>query len=119
MNTASRTKISIPYRPAPTPPKTTSPSWMLTSGTMPPSGVKLSCIELTAPHDASVVTVANSAEADRPKRTSLPSMLPAATSPAGAAAAMAALGCDSAQYAVVTPPANRMNIAARRTQPWR
>ena len=31
---------------------------------------------LTAPHEASVVTVANSAEADTPKRTSLPSMLP-------------------------------------------
>jgi hypothetical protein len=31
---------------------------MFTSGTSPPSGVKLSCIALTAPHDASVVTVA-------------------------------------------------------------
>ena len=50
---------------------------MLTSGTSPPSGVKLSCIELTAPHEASVVTVAKSAELAMPKRTSLPSMLPA------------------------------------------
>ena len=33
----------------------TSPSRMLTSGTIPPSGVKLSCMELTAPHEASVV----------------------------------------------------------------
>ena len=59
MKTESRTKTSMPYRPAPTPPKITSPSWMFTSGTRPPSGVKLSCIELTAPHEASVVTVAN------------------------------------------------------------
>jgi hypothetical protein len=33
---------------------------------------------LTAPHEASVVTVANSAELAMPKRTSLPSMLPPA-----------------------------------------
>ncbi len=49
---------------------------MFVSGTRPPIGVKLSCIELTAPHDVSVVTVANSAELATPKRTSLPSMLP-------------------------------------------
>ncbi len=35
--------------PAPTPPTTISPSWMLISGIMPPSAVKLSCIALTAP----------------------------------------------------------------------
>jgi hypothetical protein len=35
---------------------------MLKSGTKPPSGVKLSCMPLTAPQLASVVTVANSAE---------------------------------------------------------
>ena len=51
---------------------------MLTSGTIPPSGMKESCMELTAPQLASVVTVANSAELAIPKRTSLPSMLPAA-----------------------------------------
>ena len=38
-----------------------------------------SCIELTAPHDVSVVTVAKSAEAETPKRHSFPSMLPPAT----------------------------------------
>ena len=43
---------------------------------MPPSGVKESCIAFTAPHEAAVVTAANSAEAAMPKRTSLPSMLP-------------------------------------------
>jgi hypothetical protein len=53
-----------------------SPSWMLTSGTRPPSGVNESCMLLTAPHEASVVTVAYSAELAIPKRTSFPSMLP-------------------------------------------
>ena len=46
------------------------------SGIMPPSAVKLSCIALTAPHEAAVVTTANRAEAGMPKRTSLPSMFP-------------------------------------------
>ena len=53
-----------------------SPICMLTNGTRPPSGVKLSCIEFTAPHEVSVVTVAHSAESTMPKRVSLPSMLP-------------------------------------------
>ena len=51
---------------------------MLKSGTNPPMGVKLSCMALTAPQEASVVTVANSAESKMPKRVSLPSMLPSA-----------------------------------------
>ena len=66
----------MPYMPAPTPPKTTSPSMMLASGIMPPSGVKLSCMLLTAPQLASVVMVAKSALSAMPLRTSLPSMLP-------------------------------------------
>ena len=49
---------------------------MLTSGTRPPSGMKLSCMALTAPQEAAVVTTAKSAESAGPKRTSLPSMLP-------------------------------------------
>ena len=49
---------------------------MLINGTRPPSGVKESCIEFTAPQEASVVTVANSAEEKIPKRTSFPSMFP-------------------------------------------
>ena len=59
MKTAMIANTSMPYRPVPTPPNTTSPSCMLSSGTMPPSGVKESCIELTAPQEASVVMVAN------------------------------------------------------------
>ena len=73
---ARMTNSSMPYMPAPTPPTMISPSWMLISGIMPPSAVKVSCMALTAPHEAAVVITANSAEATMPKRTSLPSMLP-------------------------------------------
>ena len=59
MNTAISAKTSMPYRPEPTPPNTTSPSWISTIGTMPPSGVSESCIALTAPQLAAVVMVAN------------------------------------------------------------
>ena len=52
------------------------PSIRFHNGARPASGVKLSCIELTAPHEVSVVTVAHRAELAMPKRTSLPSMLP-------------------------------------------
>ncbi len=44
-------------------------------GIMPPSGVKLSCIELTEPFEAAVVATAHRLELAMPKRTSLPSML--------------------------------------------
>ena len=54
-----------------------SPSRMLTSGTMPPEGAKLSTVAFTAPaRRIPVVTTANSADNGVPKRTSLPSMLP-------------------------------------------
>ena len=78
MNTPTMAKISMEYRPVPTPPNTTSPSCIWNSGTKPPSGVNESCMALTAPHEVAVVTVANSAEAAMPKRVSLPSMLPPA-----------------------------------------
>ena len=70
----SRMKRTMPYIPDPTPPKMTSPICMLTRVTSPPKGVRLSCMALTAPHEASVVTVANMADPKMPKRTSLPSM---------------------------------------------
>ena len=76
MNTVSTTNSSMPYMPAPTPPKMSSPSWMFSIGISPPSGMNESCCALTAPHDVAVVTVANMADAGTPKRTSLPSMLP-------------------------------------------
>ena len=111
----------MPYMPAPTPPKITSPSMMLTSGTRPPSGVNESCMPLTAPQLASVVTVANSAELAMPKRTSLPSMLPPGCSALdrliGAGRVSSGLPRASAQYAVVTPARNRNAIAAQTAQP--
>ena len=50
---------------------------MFTSGTNPPSGLKLSCMALTAPQEVSVVIVAHRAELATPNRVSLPSKLPA------------------------------------------
>ena len=90
---------------------------MFTSGTSPPSGLKLSCIEFTAPQEASVVTVAKSAEAAVPKRTSFPSMFPAPWSSASEARAW--FGFASAQCAVRVPPRNITAIAARMAHPWR
>ena len=66
---------------------------MLISGIMPPNAVKESCMALTAPQEAAVVTTANSAEATMPKRTSLPSMFP----PVRPMAVKASLPCASAQ----------------------
>ena len=60
----------------PTPPNTTSPNWISNMGIMPPSGMKESCIALTAPQEAAVVIAANKADALMPKRVSLPSILP-------------------------------------------
>src|ERR1019366_9146585 len=109
----------MPYNPAPTPPKMTSLNMMLTSGTMPPSGVKESCQLLIAPQLASVVTVANSAELAMPNRTSLPSMFPPGCCRLVRWSAPCSRGLPdaSAQYAVVTPARNRVAIAAHTAQP--
>ena len=74
--TASIAKSSMTAIPEPTPPKTTSPMCMSASGIMPPRALKLSCMELTAPQDVTVVTTAQSADSETPKRVSLPSRLP-------------------------------------------
>jgi len=50
MNTRAERRSGCHIAPRPTPPNTTSPSFRLTRGTRPPSGLKLSCMELTAPH---------------------------------------------------------------------
>ena len=76
MNTDRIAMMSRPLRPTPTPPGLTSPSIMWLSGTAPPSGVKLSCIELTEPFDVPVVDAAHSPDAAEPNRISLPSMFP-------------------------------------------
>ena len=49
---------------------------MFANGISPPSALKLSCIEFTAPQDVAVVATAQSAESGTPNRVSLPSRLP-------------------------------------------
>ena len=63
--------------PTPSPPKTAF-NIINTIGTMPPSGVRLSCILLTVPVVKAVVMVVNKADKPIPKRVSLPSILPPA-----------------------------------------
>ncbi len=78
MNTLSRAMINMPYMPDPVPPGLTSPNIMLTSGTAPPSGSRLSWEQSTAPVEVPVVAEAKSPHSTGPKRVSLPSMLPPA-----------------------------------------
>ena len=78
-------------------------------------GVKLSCMELTAPHDASVVIVAKSDELKIPKRASLPSMLAAGC----AAKLAAAVDCPAySKWAQSTTPTTKtIAMAAQTDQP--
>ena len=99
------------------PPNATSPSIISTIGTAPPSAVKLSCIAFTAPQLAAVVTAANSAEALMPKRTSLPSRLPAA--PSTPSAVSRGLAWCSKCITATTDITNSSVIAASTTKPWR
>src|SRR6202046_3936605 len=126
MNTERITQTSIPYTPAPTPPKITSPNIKLIKGTIPPSGVNESCMELTAPQLVSVVTVANNAEVATPNRTSFPSRFPVGCGaapgccePCCAAAVTSGFPRASAQYAVLTPAKKSKAIAAHTAHPCR
>ena len=113
MKTVNTTNTIMPYKPEPTPPKTTSPSCMSISGIRPPSAVNESCIALTAPHDVSVVITAKSVEAAMPKRVSLPSKLP----PFTPSAWISGLPAASAAYAPTKPATKSVLIAAKSTQP--
>src|ERR1700735_616648 len=124
MNTERITQTSIPYTPAPTPPKITSLSIKLIKGTIPPSGVNESCRELTAPQLVSVVTVANNAELATPNRTSFPSRFPTVRETDAecwelccAATVSKGFPRASAQYAVVTPARKSSAIAAHTAHP--
>src|ERR1035438_6535857 len=88
---------------------------MLNIGTRPPIGVNESCMALTAPHEASVVIVANSAELKMPKRTSLPSMFPSAAETPSFW--WIGLPDDSAFQQTSTPQANIANMAHHTDQP--
>ncbi|CFO32747.1 Uncharacterised protein [Bordetella pertussis] len=74
---------------------------------------------LTAPHEAAVVTVANSAVAATPKRASLPSRLPPSASSAASAWRRAGVGCCSKYAALAANPANSTVMAARMATPCR
>ena len=117
MNTARMAYTSMPYRPEPTPPNTTSPSCIRNIGTKPPSAVSESCMALTAPHDAAVVMVANSDEATMPKRVSLPSILPTVWSMPRLVSI--GLACSSAHARKTASTTNSTVIAASTAQPCR
>src|SRR6516162_10233357 len=74
MNTVTTARTRMPYRPAPTPPGTTSPIIMLNRTVPPPNGVNESWNELTAPVDVTVVEAANKDDAGMPNTTFLPSI---------------------------------------------
>ena len=123
MTTAMMANTSIPYRPEPTPPNTTSPRSISTSGTAPPSGVNESCVAFTAPQLAAVVIVAKSVDALMPKRASLPSMLPpgwvALAAWSTPSAASAGLPCCSNTVAGTAKATNSSVIVASTAHPWR
>ena len=94
INTARIAYMIIFISPTPLPPNTTL-SIICSSGIIPPSGVRVSCMLLTVPVVKEVVVVVNIADCAMPKRTTLPSMLPMDwLSPASASAG---LPCISAQ----------------------
>ena len=123
MNTERMAMISRPFRPTPTPPGLTSPSIMWLSGTAPPIGVKLSCIELTDPFDVPVVEAAQRPEAAGPNRTSLPSMFPPAcsevTSCVAPRSSSRGLPFPSRPMAASDRPTQTMNMIANTARPWR
>ncbi|MNN83547.1 hypothetical protein D3C81_2005990 [compost metagenome] len=72
----ARMTYSKPFsNPTPFPPKTLL-SIICAKGTKPPIGVNDSCILLTLPVVAAVVTVVNNADSDKLNLTSMPSILP-------------------------------------------
>ena len=92
---------------------------MLSSGTRPPSGVKLSCIALTEPLEAAVVAVAQSAELAMPKRDLL-ALHVAGGGVDRRAARASGLPARSAPVERRRSRArNRTAIAAKIAQPWR
>ena len=109
MNTTSSTCIKMPYNPAPTPPNTMQPSIRFHSGINPAKGMKLSCIEFTAPHEVPVVAQANNMLFITPNRCSLPSIC-------GSTFAVTGFGCDSAHHAVPNSPSSNTSITPNRHQ---
>ena len=96
---------------------------MFTSGTAPPSGVKLSCMALYDPVAPFEVVTAASTEPAMPNRVSLPSMLPPGCSAdatvSAPRAAIRALPRCSARSHARRPPTKSVNITQKSIQPWR
>ena len=123
MKTVSIASTSMPVSPTPSPPGVTSPSRRFVSGTRPPIGVKLSWNTFTDPFDEPVVAPAHVPEAEGPKRTSLPSMLPpgwvALTVCVTPTRFSCGLPCDSKPTATPIETVISKNIDPKITQPNR
>src|SRR5262249_8794433 len=113
MNTVMTARMRMPYRPAPTPPGTTSPIIMLNSATPPPNGVYESWNEFTAPVEVTVVDAANSDDPGMPKTTFLPSIA------APAACAATPDPWCSKKLTSAADAAHRITITERIAYPWR
>src|SRR5215475_7161815 len=113
MKTVTTARTRMPYRPAPTPPGTTSPIIMLNSATPPPNGVNESWNEFTAPVEVTVVDAANSDDAGMPNATFLPSI-------AAPAALAATPECWFSKTLIKAADAShRITITERIAYPWR
>src|SRR5215471_20054729 len=113
MNTVTIARMRMPYRPAPTPPGTTSPIIMLKSAIPPPNGVNESWNEFTAPVDVTVVDAANSDDPGMPNATFLPSI-------AAPAAVAATPECWCSKKLISDTDASHKNtITERIAYPWR
>ena len=92
-------------------------------GTMPPNGVKESCMAFTAPQEAAVVMTANRVDALIPKRASLPSILPpfCRALPVWSAPRVDSSGLPacSAGVMAITATTKIAVMAASTAHPWR
>ena len=104
-------KNTIPYNPAPTPPKITSPSIIFIMAIIPAIGERLSCMAFTEPFEAAVVDVDQRILLVIPKRVSLPSINGKCPN----------IGFDeySAYNEILNPAINKINIAVKIVQPCR
>ena len=116
MKTATTMNRNMLMNPTPTPPKITL-SHMPASGRRPVSGFKLSCMESTEPFEVTVVDTAHSGPAPAPKRSSLPSRLPASW--ATGRSARAGVGRLSRARAKPAKATSITAITAHTTAAWR
>ena len=111
IKTVRMTKMTIPYKPAPTPPKTTSPSIMLIMAIIPLRGDRLSCMALTDPFDAAVVEVDQIKLFVIPKRVSLPSI--------NERCPKTGFDAYSAYNEIANPEISKIIMAVKIVHPWR